>query len=379
MMGKIYYIFRFCLIIVIFTCSALAYTDVALKPARFGVLNLYKDIDLDKPLAAHNTAGWVYSQKDNVIIGYIGNKWILGYSLSSLKPLWWLNLMEKGSVASPFQIIGDYLVFSYSDGNVFCIRVRDGKLLWKTKLDSVSFRLFSNFDNKIFVMTYTQKVYAIDLNSGVILWIYDHDFDYSIVVRSLTKPLVFDKIVIAGMSSGDIVGIDISTGNKLWQYVFNKDSSGARFYDIVGEISKVDSNKILFSRTDGVVALLKIEGSDVQLLWSKNLTTITTSTLLNNKYYVGCLNGDVYVIDALSGDVLWVQQTYQPIFFIYVMEDRIYTISTYGRIYALWPYNGKIVWHDDVQGYIHIPPFVISDKLYIPTAYNNLYIYKLGH
>jgi len=341
------------------------------RPFRLGVLRFNRSYDEAKPLALGDAAGWAMSA--GTLIGAFDQQWVGGYSLAMERVTWWFD--GETDLTMPPAVHGSWAVLGFRSGRVAKLDAVSGKKVWETNLSAFSERRSVLAGNTLLVVTVSQALYAIDFQTGKTLWLYDGGFPAGLTLRNGAAPLVHDNKVLFGLTTGEILAVNFETGKLLWRY--NPAYNDHRFHDVVGELV-VRSNQLLMTRYDGLVAAVDL-ATDKRVVWQEQLPAVATSTFRNGRYYVGCVNGDVYGFDAASGRRIWPGpiQTGAAVGSIMPGEEVIYTIGSNGRITAFEAATGRNSFADDVGGEVVSGPIVYANSFFVATGLKNLYSYRL--
>jgi outer membrane protein assembly factor BamB/orotate phosphoribosyltransferase len=335
-------------------------------------------------------------------------------------------------------LIGDYAYYGTDFDGFIKINKDTGKEVWSVNIGghSVHKTIFSSpceFEGVVFFGSYDGKFYALDTESGKAKWIYD-DCDW---IGS--SPCVDRKkgIVFVGLEHGlpgergSVVAIEISTGNKLWEFktpaythaspifisqydqvciggnegilrlfdsttgnlVWQFETEGGRSYDVNLGFSKADikmqpaydamTDQIAFTSMDGwLYVVSRIDGSlKYRVPSEKNDTTyrigINGSPFFTEKnvLFAG-LDKYVYCCDKLTGRILWSKSTGARIFSSpVVIEGRVFVGNNNGILYEFEEETGI------VNSQTYFPdritnPCVYEEKervIYVVTHANQLY------
>jgi outer membrane protein assembly factor BamB len=341
------------------------------RPFRLGVLRFNQSLDASKPLAMGDAAGWAMTA--GTLIGAFDQQWVGGFSLAQERVSWWFD--GETDLTMPPAVHGSWAVLGFRSGRLVKLDAVSGKKVWETNLSAFSERRSVLAGNTLLVVTVSQALYAVDFQTGKTLWLYDGGFPAGLTLRNGAAPLVHDNKVLFGLTTGEILAVNFETGKLLWRY--NPAYNDHRFHDVVGELV-VRSNQVLMTRYDGLVASVDLT-ADKRVVWQEQLPAVATSTFRNGRYYVGCVNGDVYGFDAASGRRIWSApiQTGAAIGSIMPGEELIYAIGSNGRIVAIEASSGKISFSDDVGGEVTSTPIVYANSFFVPTGLKNLYSYRL--
>jgi len=354
-----------------------------LRAPKIGFLSLNRGMDLEKTLAAIDTAGFVYNS--GILVGAVDQRWILGMSWNSRKDVWWLD--GGTTMTAPPGSFGSHVLLGFRDGFVKKVEALTGKVVWETRLDSFTERGFVLSGTKLYVLTAAQILHAIDFQSGQILWVYDGGFPDALTVRGRTKPLVYDGRIYFGVSTGELVCLDAQTGKLEWRH--QPEFLDGQFHDLVGDLYVRDQN-LIFARFDGLVGAMNLVGPARNMQWKLELPSLTTMAVQGGRIYLGGLNGDIFVknlVDLAKHGVdssekgaekdVWRYATGLALATFTVTEDLLVAAGVEGRITALSLSTGELLWHDDLASILVTPPLLIDRGLYFLTGLKSLYGYSL--
>lgn len=343
------------------------------RPFHAGFISLNPKLDTEKTLGLSDGVGWVAS--GDVLIGAPDTQSLAAFSLQSREPVWW-NTLVAPSTAQP-TLFGSHVMIGLRNGLIQKIEASTGKKIWETQLDTFTERPFVLTGSTLIVLTTTQLLYAVDFQTGKTLWLYDAGFPEGMTVRPGTTPIVQDNEVVFGTTAGEFLGINLQAGKLVWRY--NPSFKESRFHDVVGQLVIVE-RRLLVSRYDGFLGSIDLSNAskqDFKTIWSDEVSSITTSAFRDGRYYIGCINGDVYAYDSSTGRRIWRAQTGQSVASITALEQAVYIGGTDGRVTNLDPSSGNLVWHDDLEAEISTSPIMLQDTLYYATSLRNLYGYKV--
>lgn len=175
------------------------------------------------------------------------------------------------------------------------------------------------------------NIYAVDANNGGKIWNFKTGFP------AASSPAVVNGKLYTGADDGNIYCLDAATGTKIWETP-------------AGGIT----NNLLGSGT-----YLTIEPP-----------VRSSPTVVGSNVYVGSLDGNLYCLDANTGNVLWKFPTNGPIFATPAVADNaVYFTSSAGGypigfnppspngdLYKLNANSGSVIWHNSI-------PYVLDRTL----------------
>lgn len=339
------------------------------RPFRTGYFKFDPVFDQAKPLGVADFSGWIHTE--GLIIGSIGKSWVVAFDANYRNLVWKVKI--ESDITSPIASVGRWVIAGARDGSLIKIESKTGKIVWRANIDSFVARELTINGPNVFVISASQHLYNIDLQTGKIKWLYDGGFPEGLVVRSLAAPVVHEKSVYYGISTGEIVSVNEDTGALNWK--FNPEFSDSKFLDIVGEMVVIN-NRLLFSRYDGIVGAVSIQGAP-KLVWSYKSAGISNSAFRSGRLFVGGINGEVASLDAITGKQIWKRNTGETVATLTIGEKLIYLGGSSGRITVMDSTDGQLKWVDHLEGRLAGPPFYIGNSIYFSTGAKNVYGYKV--
>ncbi|WP_114326299.1 outer membrane protein assembly factor BamB [Candidatus Colwellia aromaticivorans] len=305
-------------------------------------------------------------------------------------------------------------------GDVFAFDVKTGKELWNVDLSDVdndrSFwdsRLSAMLSggpiaglNKIFIGSEKGKFYALDAQSGELVWQAD------IKGEIISAPAVDSGVVVVNTASGIMKAFNADNGEELWKieqdvpaltlrgisqpviasggvivgtgkggvnvYLLNKGQQG--WSTEIGEpagstelerVIDVDSSPVVFG--DKVYAissrgnLAAIELKSGRVLWKRQYSSYRQISIYRNTIFLTNLRGHVYAIDRVNGIERWsnLVLTNRGVTGPAVIDNYVVVGDFEGYLHWLDQESGEIVARHEVDSSgIHSTPTVVDNILY---------------
>ena len=336
----------------------------------------------------------------------------------------------KGISRFKFSKIDDFDQFEpeiiFSNNNVIFFDTKgsilkfdnSSKLIWKKnyysktekKLKPILF--FANNKDTLFVVDSISKFYAIDINTGELLWsknnsahfnsqvkVYKDKFFaidsknvlrcYSIkdgseiwkikTERSLIKStkklslLIVDNIVYFNNSIGDITAVDIENGELLWLTPTQSSEIYGQSFFTKSSNLVANNNSIFLSNNENGFFSLDIKTGILN--WKQNINSTLTPTLVDNLIFTITMEGFLVVIDRRQGNIIRITDIFKqfkkkkrlkikPVGFI-LGSKNIYLTTSHGRLMIIDVTLGRTISMLKIDNDKISRPFVLNQNLYI--------------
>ena len=238
------------------------------------------------------------------------------------------------------------LIFFDNRGSIIRFN-NDSKIVWKKnhykkfekKLKPIL--SLSGYQNSLLITDSLSKYYLVDINSGKLLWMKDHETNFiSDIKIDDNKFYVLD-------SNNNFLCFSLLNGDKLWEF-----KSEQKLINSQKKTSIIlDNSSVFFNNSRGeIVALDKENG---QLIWLTSTIKFddsfqsflhkTSKLVLNNNSIYFSNNADkFYSLDLKTGIINWTQSInslLKPI----IVDNIIFTISSSGYLYIIEKDSGNII------------------------------------
>nr|MBL0711690.1 outer membrane protein assembly factor BamB [Colwellia sp.] len=243
-------------------------------------------------------------------------------------------------------------------GDVIAFDKKSGKQIWQADLSDVngerSFwdsRLSALLAggptaglNKIFIGSENGKIYALDAQTGELVW------QASIKGEVINAPAVDSGVVVVNSASGIMKAFNANNGEELWQV--DQEVPALTLRGISAPV--IISGGILIGSGKGDVNVYLLEKG--QQGWSTEIGESTGSTELErvidvdsapvafgDKIYAVSARGNLAAIELKSGRLLWKRQ-YSSYRQLSIYRNTIFLTNNHGHVYAIDRINGIERW-----------------------------------
>ncbi len=312
--------------------------------------------------------------KDNVI--FFDNKGTILKFNSSSKLLWKKNYYSKSEKKlNPILFLAsnnNTLVVADNVSKYYAIDINSGELLW-TKNNSSPFNSqVKIFKDRFFVIDFENVLRCFSLKDGKEIWKVKTEKSFIKSQKKLSL-IIINDLVYFNNSIGDISAININNGNLIWQTptrsgtvidsnIFLKTS------DLIA-----DSNTILFSNNQNEFYSLDLATG--VLNWKQKINSSLRPTLIDDLIFSVSQEGFLFVIEKKSGNIIRVTDIFnrfkikkrakiKPIGFI-VGSENIYLTTNHGKLIIISVLTGKPTSLLKIDNDKISRPFVLNENLYI--------------
>ncbi len=315
-------------------------------------------------------------------------------------------------------VYNNNIIFADDNGTIFNVS-KLGKINWKqniyTKIHKKIYRNLSMsiFDNKIYVGDNVGFVYAIEVNTGNLVWVKNHGIpfkskikvfenkifltnqdnrllcfntkDGSIVwdLRSISSFIKTQNLlslaispngdVISSFSSGDLVKINSKNGNVLWS-LNALQSTLKHATDFFKSSEVVIRNNSIFFSTQSSIFSFNLDNGFIN--WEQNVSSISAPIINSGNVFLVTENGYFVILNSSNGkiisstnilNILKKKRRLTNISGFIMGSGKIYAVTSNGYLIICSAKSGKVESYKKVGNQIYSNPIISDGKLYIYT------------
>ena len=205
----------------------------------------------------------------------------------------------KGGVAGDILVSGEFVFFGGSDGFLYALYLKTGRVLWKyyTGLTGISAPVVRG-SNLYFASA--SKIYCLNIKTGENIWTYSTQIKPTeFTVEGVAAPLIGNKFIYFKVSDGSLIALDFK-GRLKWKHTLS--NSGSRFTTAFS--SPVMGKVCLYSSSleSGVYCLNKKTG---KVIWKTDVGSYGDLLLDGSRLFYSTHDGKVLALDQKSGKQIW--------------------------------------------------------------------------
>ncbi len=269
----------------------------------------------------------------------------------------------------------DGKVIAYgASGGLYGVDALTGEQVWATDLsaetvgDPVRSSLPAIDGGKIFVSTMEGELVAVDLATGNVIWSQQ-------LVEELPappmNPIVFDGVVYVVANSDQFLGLDVETGEQVWQ---------ATVPGSIGWRSAVIAEERIFIQDDAG-SLHAFDLASGSLVWSTEpIPAYRGPAYGEGLIFIPGADGRTSAVSAEDGAIVW-QTDPDPngydVLSLIVTDEALISIVQLGPVRALVPATGELLWSADVNIALEADPHAGGGTLYLQGMDSTFGAYSL--
>lgn len=274
-----------------------------------------------------------------------------------------------------------FLFFGYTDrilviadnvAKLYAININTGELLWEKKNTAPYNSQVKIYKDNIYVVDYDNTLKAYSINNGDEIWSIKTQKSFIRSQKKLSLAIKNEKIYFNN-SLGDISSVDINNGNLIWQIPTQSSLAfDAGFFLKTSDIV-VEKNALFFSNNQN--EFFSLDAQTGNLNWKQEINSNLRPVIINDLIFTVTLEGYLVIVEKNSGNI--VRSNYllnqfkkkkrpdiEPTGFI-IGNKNIYLSNNIGRLSVI----------DIATGVIRNILKIDNKKISRPAIFNkNLYI-----
>ncbi len=209
-----------------------------------------------------------------------------------------------------------------------------GSKIWETQAASAVNVPPAVGQGIVAVRTTDYRVQAFDESTGKLKWEIQRPGP-ALALRTNSRMVMIQDMLIVGMPNGRLMAIDIKTGAVRWEGTVATPRGASdleRISDVVGQPLTLGSLLCGVNYQGGTTCFDVTQGG--RKIWTQNVSSATGMTSDGKRIYLPGLSDVVYALDVSSGQVIWQQRA--------LLNRRLTSPAVIGSAVALGDYEGYV-------------------------------------
>jgi len=288
---------------------------------------------------------------------------VTAVKLKSGDKVWSVDL--KKSISSGPSVQFGKVVVGTSSGEVIALNAKSGKIYWTSRVSSEVLSAPAIGSSVVVVQSIDGVITGLHGNSGKQVWRYKRQAP-KLTIRGSSAPVIEGSRVYAGFDNGKIACLNLNSGRLLWE----RSVTAVRGRTEIERLVDIDTDPVV---KDGILYVSTYQGKlaaistrDVQILWTRKMSSIKSLAVGASNVYVTDEHSQVWAFDRNSGVSVWkqVKMRARKLTGPVIHGDYIVVADYDGYLHWLHRADGRLLgrYRGDSRGYIEAP-IVIDDVL----------------
>jgi len=306
---------------------------------------------------------------DGVLVAVWEYGSVTAHSAATGVPLWPAPFDRAHQFDGPPALGGQRIVMGGSDGQVRCLDLHTGELLWGFDAQTIVRSHPLVLADRVCIGGDDGRLYCLKLADGTLLWAYP-PVDQADRDPILGGPAAWGHTLVCGSCARDAFGLDLQTGALRWRMALEA--------PVVARVA-VEAGRAYIAAENGTAVCLLAE--DGKPIWQKQVAFLVRQPIAvrNQRAFILATDGTVWCVDALTGRDLWRRKLRgRPTTCAATDEERLYVGTSEDLVEALDQQTGNTAWQwrpgSKPLGEVLIDP----QRLYCTTADARVFAVRLA-
>ncbi|MTI43485.1 putative pyrroloquinoline-quinone binding quinoprotein [Roseibium hamelinense] len=289
---------------------------------------------------------------------------------------WTQNLRPEGengiAPGGGVAVSGGRVIAATGYRQVAALEAGSGRVLWTAELDTPARSAPTVGAGHVFVVTQSNEVYALNVEDGTEAWSYI-GIDETAGLLSAANPAVSGNTVVVPFSSGELMAIDIKTGEPKW---IDGVARGFRTLALSG-LADVSASPVIAGDT---VYATGVAGRTIasslrtgQRQWAQDLGSVHTPVVSGNALFMVDLDDRMVALDRKTGETLWATTLPRPTkkkrrrnwAGPILANGALVAMSSDGQFAAVDAASGQIMTTQPVNTDVFVTPIVAGGRMIV--------------
>ena len=267
----------------------------------------------------------------------------------------------------------DYVYAADNIGFVYAIDLRDGKVIWIKNHGIPLKSKIKIYKDKVVLVNQDNRILCFNARDGSLIWDVRSISSFIKTQNFLSTALSKTGHIIVSNSSGDLIKIDLETGQVEWSlntlgYLSKHATDFFKSSDVI-----IVNENIIFSNQSTFFSYNLLNG---YTNWEKDISSIGTPIIDGNNIFFVTENGFFIIMDLNNGNiisstnilsVLKKRKQSTKITGFIMGSGRIYAVTLNGYLISSSATSGKVESYKKIGDSIVSNPIISNGNLYVYT------------
>lgn len=251
-------------------------------------------------------------------------------------------------------------------GTVVALDAGSGKRLWEKSLGSPFRSSPTAAAARVFAVTKKGQVFCLSGSDGTELWNFTGVPERASILVN-TSPAVDGDTVVVPFPSGDVVALDASSGQPIWQESLARSGAASPLGALSDAARPVLYKGVVYAVGHGgrMVATAQKNG---ERIWSISVASIQQPWVAGDSVFVVDTGGQLIAITRRDGKVRWTTKLPGGTWSGPVLAgNRLWLASSKGEMVGVDPRNGRVATTLKLGTPVLIAPVVAGGRMFVLT------------
>lgn len=260
------------------------------------------------------------------------------------------------------------------NGKIYALDAQTGELVWQAAIKGEIINAPAIDTGIIVVNSASGIMKAFNANDGEELWMIDQDVP-ALTLRGISAPVIASGGVIVGTGKGSVNVYLLEKGQQGWSTEIGEPTGSTELERVID----VDSAPVVFGDKIYAVSsrgnLAAIELKSGRILWKRQYSSYRQMSIYRNTIFLTDLRGHVYALDRVNGIERWsnLSLSNRGVTGPAVIDNYVVVGDFAGYLHWLDQATGEIVARHKVDGSgIHATPIVADNIIYAQSRDGDL-------
>ena len=311
----------------------------------------------------------------NEVIFFDGLGSILKFDINS-NLIWKKNIYDKKE-----KKLKPILSFSHNNKQLivadnilkyYALDINSGELLWEKYFNKGFNSQIKIHENKFFIVDRDNVLRAYSILDGSEIWNIKNENSFIKSQKKLSIE-VLNNIVYFNSSTGDLNAVDIDTGQLLWQTYTQQSSILENTFSLKTSSIIIFDDSIFFSNNRNTFYSLDIQNGYVN--WTQKINSYLKPIVIDNLVFSISLSGFMIILDKNNGEIIRSTDIFsgfkskkrdkiKPVGFVMGLKN-LYLTTDNGRLLTVDIKTGKTISILKIDNKKISTPFISNNELFI--------------